>query len=260
MKVRLLVAYDGAAFSGFARNLGIISVAETLETMIGAICGEPIVVTGAGRTDKGVHARGQVVSFEAPETLDPAVVQRSITKRTGGSIVIHEAAVAEPEFDARFSARWRRYRYTIVNRPMPEVDLRHTAWHVREPLSMEAMLEATAHFVGSHDFTAFCRRPSGTLPGQVSLVRRVISAEWSEAGNDILRFEITASAFCHQMVRSIVGTLVDVGRGHLSAHSIPAILEGGDRSRAGQLAPPHGLSLHEVGYDASGSDGSFAQE
>jgi len=248
MKVRLLVAYDGAAFSGFARNDGIVSVAETLETMIGAICGEPIVVTGAGRTDKGVHARGQVVSFDAPDTLDPAVVQRSITKRTGGSIVIHEAARVDADFDARFSARWRRYRYTIVNRTMPEVDLRHVAWHVSEPLSMEALLEATPHFLGSHDFSAFCRRPKGTAPGQVSMVRKVLSADWSEIDDDILRFEITASAFCHQMVRSIVGTLVDVGRGHLAADSIPSILEGRDRSRAGNLAPPHGLSLHEVGY------------
>ena len=248
MRVRLLVAYDGAAFSGFARNLDVVTVAETLESMIGSICGVPVIMTGAGRTDKGVHAYGQVVTFDAPDTLDLGVVQRSVTQRTGGDVVIREATVVEPTFDARFSARWRRYRYTVVNRALPEISMRRTAWHVAEPLSLAAMRQGAIPVVGLHDFSSFCRRPKRDDGVEVPLVRNVLAADWDEIDRGILRFEITASAFCHQMVRSIVGTLVDVGRGHLTAGSIAAIIASRDRQRAGQLAPAHGLSLHEVGY------------
>lgn len=251
MRVRLLIAYDGAAFSGFARNLDVVSVAETLESMIGAICGTPVTMTGAGRTDKGVHAHGQVVTFDAPDTVDLGVIQRSVAQRTGGDIVIRDAEIVDESFDARFSARWRRYRYTVVNRPLPEISLRSTSWHMVEPLSLAAMRQGAIPFVGLHDFSSFCRRPKRDDGTEVPLIRTVLSADWAEIGHGVLRFEITATAFCHQMVRSIVGTLVDVGRGHLTAGSIAAIIASRDRQRAGQLAPSHGLSLHEVGYGSN---------
>ena len=248
MRVRLLVAYDGSCFSGFARNQGVITVAETLEEYIGAICRAPVTVTGAGRTDKGVHASGQVVSFDAPDDLDLERLQRSLNSRGAGRLVVREVVEADPSFDARFSAIWRRYRYTIVNSAFPDVVGRHTSWHVHEPLSVEAMEQACAPLVGLHDFACFCRRPKRDDGIEVSLVRTVKSAGWKRGAGDELIFEITASAFCQQMVRSIVGTLVDVGRGQLTAAAMVEILRRGDRQRAGQVAPPWGLSLYEVGY------------
>jgi tRNA pseudouridine38-40 synthase len=248
MKVRLLVSYDGSCFSGFARNQGVVTVAETLEEYIGAICRTPVTITGAGRTDKGVHAYGQVVSFDGPDDLDLARLQRSLNSRGAGRLVVREVVEEASSFDARFSATWRRYRYTIINSAFPDVASRHTSWHVHEPLSVEAMEQACAPLVGLHDFACFCRRPKRDDGIEVSLVRSVTAAGWKRGAGHELIFEITASAFCQQMVRSIVGTLVDVGRGQLTAASMVEILRRGDRQRAGQVAPPWGLSLYEVGY------------
>ncbi len=161
---------------------------------------------------------------------------------------------AEPvadDFDARFSAQWRHYRYDIWNAPYPNPLLVTRAWHVAHPLDVDAMRAAASALLGEHDFSSFCRRPKVAAGDpQPTLVRNVHAVGWGVADLEgpVLRFEIHANAFCHQMVRSIVGTLIDVGTGKLNPDDIAAILAARDRSAAGQVAPPHGLTLWEVGY------------
>jgi tRNA pseudouridine38-40 synthase len=203
----------------------------------------------AGRTDAGVHAWGQVVTFDAAaEALDLEALQRSVNRMCAPSIVVREITVEVADFDARHSARARRYRYTIVNRPVADPFLAGTAWHVTEPLDLPAMRLACDPLFGEHDFGSFCRKPK--LPDGVaySMVRRVIDASWHDLGEGILRFDIEATAFCQQMVRSIVGTLVDVGVGKKKAGDMAAILRGQDRALASPPAPAHGLVLWEVVY------------
>jgi tRNA pseudouridine38-40 synthase len=254
VRVRMVIAYDGGPFHGFAANAGVATVAGTLEHTIERVIGHRVTITGAGRTDRGVHAWGQVISFDAPsESLDLVALQRSINQLCGGPIVVREASVADADFDARFSARARVYRYTIVNRPVPDPFLGGTSWWIEQPLDLRAMRLACDPLIGEHDFASFCRRPKprssgGYEAGEASLVRRVLDARWDPLDDDVLRFTIGATAFCHQMVRSVVGTLVEVGQGKKRAGEMAGILRATDRSQAGQLAPAHGLCLWEVIY------------
>ena len=213
----------------------------------------PVELVGAGRTDAGVHGWGQVVSTDLAATTDLADLTRRLNKMCAPAIAVRDAQWADPEFHARFSAQWRRYRYHVWNSPTPHPHLATTTWHVAAPLQVWAMNLACDPLIGEHDFAAFCRRPK-VDDGQVeaSLVRRIVAAHWREVdtewGPGLLRFEITAKSFCHQMVRSIVGTLVEVGSGRRHAGAMRSILLSGDRAVAGQVAPPHGLCLWEVGY------------
>lgn len=249
-RVRLLVAYDGSAFRGFARNVGVITVAGELEAHLSRVFRTPITVTGAGRTDAGVHAWGQVVTFDAPrDQVDTDRLLRSINAVCGPALAVREVELVSDDFDARFSARWRRYRYSILTSVAPNPFLAATSWHLVTPLAVEDMDRAGRDLVGQHDFASFCRCPPTPPDGRVpSLERTVTDVRWFRPGDDLLVMEITARAFCHQMVRSIVGTLVDIGRGRIAPDAIPDILAARERRQAGQLAPPQGLSLHEVGY------------
>jgi tRNA pseudouridine38-40 synthase len=211
---------------------------------------QPIDLTGAGRTDTGVHAWGQVVSGDLPDDTDLDDLGRRLNKLCAPAIAVRDLAWVDAGFDARFSATWRHYRYDVWNGSTPNPLLASRAWWVPQPLARWALQAACDPLIGAHDFASFCRRPK-TAAGEPepSLVRRVLSARWSElADPDHLRFEIRANAFCHQMVRSIVGTLVDVGLGKASPGDIRGILVRRDREAAGQVAPPHGLVLWEVGY------------
>ncbi|MGE3441666.1 MAG: tRNA pseudouridine(38-40) synthase TruA [Acidimicrobiia bacterium] len=248
----MTVAYDGRGFSGFAANEGVATVGGTLATTLGRILrtGAPVAVTCAGRTDAGVHGWGQVVSFDAPVAalerrgLDGLV--RSCNAMMAPAIAVRDARFVPSDFDARFSAVWRRYRYTVLNSATPSPFEAATAWHLPHHLDIDEMNLGCDPFIGEHDFSSFCRRPRTDAP--VSMTRRVFDAGWTDLGDDRLRFEIRANAFCHQMVRSIVGLLVDVGLGKRRAGEIAAVLRARDRSAAGQIAPPHGLCLWEVGY------------
>jgi tRNA pseudouridine38-40 synthase len=225
------------------------TVVGELQGFLGRIFGDEPELVMSGRTDAGVHAWGQVLSADLPDDADLDRIQRSINAKFGPEIVVRDLAPADDDFSARFSAKGRGYRYQIVNREVPDPFLAPTAWWVPVPLDVEAMNAGAAHFVGEHDFSSFCRRPKGKLESEVSLVRRVRSTGWSthEPG-DVLRFEIEGSAFCHQMVRSIVGFLVVVGRGKRQADEVPAVLAARDRAAAEQPAPPHGLTLWSVTY------------
>jgi tRNA pseudouridine38-40 synthase len=246
----MTVAYDGTDLHGFAAQPGLRTVAGLLEEALERVLGHRVALTGAGRTDKGVHAWGQVVTFDAAATspLDPVALGRALNKLCGPAIVVRDVATAAPDFDARFSARGRLYRYTVVNREVPDPFRQRTAWWVPQPLDLAALRLASDPLIGEHDFTSFCRRPKTSGEREVSLVRRVLDARWVDEGEGVLRFEIEASAFCHQMVRSLVGTLVAMGRGERRPGEMLAILQARDRRFTTNIAPPHGLCLWEVRY------------
>jgi len=244
-RVRMTVAYDGRGFHGFAAQAGHKTVGGALATAIRKVLGHPVELTCAGRTDKGVHAWGQVVSFDAEEFgLDLLALQRSLNRMLAPAIVVRSAERAPSDFDARFSARARRYRYTVLNRPLPDPFLAAYSWHVEQPLDCRALTLACDPIIGEHDFSSFCRLPND----EASLVRRVTDARWVGVDDGVLRFDIEATAFCHQMVRSLVGTMVAIGRGRRKAGDLAATLRARDRAAAAQPAPPHGLCLWEVLY------------
>ena len=247
-KVKLVVAYDGTDFSGFAvqRNQpGIRTVGGVLGDAIATVLRHEVELTCAGRTDAGVHAWGQVVSFPASPGLDPSRLQAGINSMLGPEVVVRSCEVVAPQFDARHGATWRQYRYTILNRPVTDPFRDRFVWHVADPLDLHTLRLAADPFVGERDFTAFCRKgPEGS-----SLFRRVYESRWIDEGDGVLRYEIRANAFCWQMVRAIVGTQVEIGQGKRRPGDLMAIMRAGDRNAAGQLAPPRGLCLWDVGYD-----------
>ncbi|HSL58594.1 MAG TPA: tRNA pseudouridine(38-40) synthase TruA [Acidimicrobiales bacterium] len=247
-RLRLVVAYDGAPYRGFAANAGVPTVGGTLAEALRTVLGHPVELGVAGRTDAGVHARANVVHVDTRPGVDLVRLQRSLNRLLRPTIAVAEVAVAPPGFDARHSARARTYRYTVLNRPVPDPLRAATSWHVEEPLDLAGMRLGCDPLIGEHDFASFCRRPKRPDGEEASLVRRVRAADWTDAGDGVLWFEITASAFCHQMVRSLVGTLVDVGVGRLHAGDLMAILRAPDRHAAGRLAPPQGLVLWSVAY------------
>jgi tRNA pseudouridine38-40 synthase len=243
-RCRLLVAYDGTGFHGFAEQTGVRTVGGALRRALEKVVRDEVALTCAGRTDTGVHAWGQVVTFDAPPGLDPWRVQAAVNGMLGPEIVVRAADLVDGSFDARHSAQWRTYRYTIVNRPVPDPFLARFAWWVPETLDLKLLRLASDPFLGEHDFAAFCRkRPDGA-----STVRRVLGSCWHDRGEGVLVYEVRASAFCWQMVRSVVGTLAEVGHGRKRPGDMMGIIRGQDRQAAGQLAPPHGLCLWEVGY------------
>jgi tRNA pseudouridine38-40 synthase len=251
VRVRMTVAYDGGSFHGFAENEGVPTVAAVLRGAIERVLGHSITLGIAGRTDTGVHAWGQVVTFDAdPTRLDLEVLQRALNSLCRPSIAVRDLAVVEADFHARFSATSRVYRYRVYNESAPNPFVRATSWHVPQPLDLAALRNATIPLVGTHDFTSFCKRTRTVRPPtkEVSFVRAVRRAEWSQGGDGMLIFEIEARSFGRQMVRSIVGTLVDVGLGRRRASEVPAIIAARDRNVAGSVAPPHGLVLWLVRF------------
>ncbi|WCO66639.1 tRNA pseudouridine(38-40) synthase TruA [Iamia majanohamensis] len=251
-RLRLTVAYDGSGFHGFARNVGVRTVAGTLTEALARHLGHPVDLTCAGRTDRGVHAQGQVVTLDVAADRvtrddDLTALVRAVNRMCGPEVAVRDPALVGDDVDARFSATARRYRYLVWNHPEPDPFSARTAWHVPRPLSLPALRLGCDPLIGEHDFSTFCRRPKGREV-EASLVRRVTEAAWHDDGDGRLRFEVEASAFCHQMVRALVGTLVAVGLGRMAAGEVRAAMDARDRSRAGDLAPPHGLTLWTVRY------------
>jgi tRNA pseudouridine38-40 synthase len=250
VRLRMTVAYDGTGYRGFAANRDVRTVGGDLAVAIAKVMGHEVALTCAGRTDAGVHAWGQVVHFDTEAAPDTVALHRSLNKMLAPAVVVRSVEVAPPGFDARRSATGRRYRYTVLNRLLPDPFLAATTWHVAEPLDVRSMALACDAVIGEHDWTSFCRRPPGTEPPAVapSMVRVVRDARWLDLGEGLLRFDIEASAFCHQMVRSLTGTMVAVGKGRTRAGEMSSIIRAQDRSRAAEPAPPRGLCLWEVLY------------
>ncbi|HEX2052819.1 MAG TPA: tRNA pseudouridine(38-40) synthase TruA [Actinomycetota bacterium] len=239
---RMVVAYDGAPFHGFARQPDVETVQGTIESAMQKVLGTPIATSAAGRTDAGVHALGQVMSFVADAPFDLDKLQQRLNAMCGPAIAILEIAAAPAGFDARFSASSRTYEYGILTRAIHDPFARHTTWHLPHPLDRELMGKAAASLLGEHAFDSFGRVEEGKSP-----VRRVESIDIEHDG-DLTIIRITANSFLQQMVRSIVGTLVQVGTGKIHPDDMDRILHARDRSQAGPVAPPHGLFLVSVEY------------
>lgn len=238
---RLDLAYDGEGFHGFARQPGVRTVQGEVERALARVLRCEVTTSGAGRTDAGVHARRQVMSFHLDGPVDTGRLARSLESLLGAEVAVLALAEAPEGFDARFSARSRSYRYRVLDGPRPDPLLRRTAWHVPGPLDLIPMNRAAGHFVGEHDFSSFCRASGGDM------VRRVLEAGWAREG-DLVVFSVVAASFCHQMVRSAAGFCVDAGRGRVDPDTVPAVLAARDRAAARPIAPPQGLILWEVGY------------
>ena len=251
--LKLVVAYEGTGFRGFAAQPRQRTVAGVLVAAIERFVGHTVVLVCAGRTDAGVHAAGQVVHCDlvpprTGEWTDSELqrLHKSLVKLLAPEVVVRSIELAPADFSARFSATGRTYRYTVLNDPFPDPFLAATAWHVAHPLDLRAMQLACDPLIGEHDFSAFCRRPSE----EAELVRLVRRAEWSVISNSpcLLRFEVEASSFCHQMVRSVVGMMVAVGSGRRRAGDMAAVLRSRDRANTVGPAPAHGLCLWRVDY------------
>ncbi len=237
---RLDLAYDGSAFHGYALQPKLRTVQGDLEAALAPYTGGvPTFV--AGRTDKGVHAAAQVVSFACPQ-LDTARVVRSLNAQLAPEIAVSAVTLVDDDFHARFSATGRAYRYRIRNAGVHQPLTSHIEWLVVDRLDVEAMHEAVAALIGEHDFAAFCRKTGGA-----PTTRRVEWVGWLRE-SDRAELAIGASSFCHQMVRSVVAVSVDIGRGRLNTVDMETILRSRDRSTGRGVAPPHGLTLSAVAY------------
>jgi tRNA pseudouridine38-40 synthase len=245
----LTVAYDGSAFAGFARQDGPETVQGRLEDALRTVLRREVVLACAGRTDAGVHALGQVVSFEsAPGDPDDASLLRSVNALAGTRIVVTGVRRASPGFDARHSATAREYRYRIVTGPVPPLFLAGRAWWVKDRLDLDAMREGAERLLGEHDFRSFCVTASAEGRRTVRDIDVLEIAQTVEMGEQCVVVRVVGRSFLHSMVRIIVGTLVEVGRGRRPAPWVADALEARDRAAAGQTAPPEGLTLWRVEY------------
>jgi tRNA pseudouridine38-40 synthase len=243
--LRLTVAYDGTDLHGWARQRdpAIRTVEGEILSVLRPVVREDVRLSVAGRTDAGVHARGQVVSFASDGRIAPDQIAAALNERLAPEIVVFDASWAQAGFDARFSATAREYRYRINAGAFPDPFSSRFEWHRPVELSLARMRAAALHLVGEHDFSSFCRRPGEDRSTVRDLQRLAVVRE---RGRYV--FSVRGNAFLHQMVRSVVGTLVAVGEGRLDPDQIPAILGARDRSAAGPVAPAQGLTLERVVY------------
>jgi tRNA pseudouridine38-40 synthase len=242
-RMRVVVAYDGTDFFGWQRQPGMRTVQGCLEDGIKELLGEEVFVRGAGRTDAGVHADGQVASFALMSRIPCHGFLRGLNSILPMDVALVEVADAPPEFDARFSARGKVYRYTVWNHMVRSPRHARTTWHVRRTLDMTLIRDAAAALVGEHDFRAFraadCERRT---------TRRILRRLDVDRQGALLTIDVEATAFLKNMVRILVGTLVDVGRGLITPDAVTRMLETGDRKAGGMTAPAQGLSLLRVLY------------
>jgi tRNA pseudouridine38-40 synthase len=242
--LKLTLAYDGTSYVGWQRQAAGESIQGLLERALMPFDGTPIVVHGAGRTDAGVHALGQVASLQFAPAHDPATVLKALNARLPVDVRVLAVEVVPDDFHARFSATGKTYRYQIRNAPIANPFERLYEWHLSEPLDIPAMQQAARALVGRHDFAAF--QSAGT---EVSSTVRTMHRAEVRGENDVLTFEISGDGFLRHMVRALAGTLVDVGRGTRAPENMARLLGGAARSDAGATAPPHGLFLMSVHYD-----------
>lgn len=238
---KLVLAYDGGGFHGFARQPGRRTVEGVLIQALERVLRRRPKLSVAGRTDAGVHAWGQVISFEAEG--DPKAIQRALNGMLAPEMVVRSGARAPDGFDARKSATARHYEYSVRTAGLANPFTAPYEWHLPGTYGVTAMRAAARHLVGEHDFASFCRSPRDGRSTFRTLQRLSVRT----LGDD-LRFRASADGFLHQMVRSLVGTLVAVGEGRIDPGSMPAILAARDRSAAGPVAPPDGLTLVSVTY------------
>lgn len=244
----LTISYDGSGFAGFARQPGQITVQGRVEDALKAVLGEPVETVGAGRTDAGVHALGQVVSFQFDARLESARVLRALNALSGDGIVVTGLRFAPEGFSARHSAIAREYRYRIAPGPVPPLFLASYSWWVKRSLDLGAMREAGALLLGEHDFKSFCVSASAEGKPTHRRIDVIEIAPETVLGEHSIVLRIAGNAFLHSMVRAIAGSLVDVGSGRRDVSWMAEALAARDRGAAGQTAPAHGLTLWQVTY------------
>ncbi|HEX6463433.1 MAG TPA: tRNA pseudouridine(38-40) synthase TruA [Vicinamibacterales bacterium] len=242
--MRLTIAYDGTGFVGWQRQETGESVQGLIEDALARIEGNVVTLHGAGRTDAGVHALAQAASARIAAGLDDETLARALNANLPPSIRVNSVETVPDDFHARFSAAGKTYEYRIWNGPAIPPFVRLYAWHVPQPLDLARMNKACGAIVGEHDFAAF--QGTGTRPH--STVRRVTAAHWRADGSAVT-FEISGTGFLRHMVRSLAGTLVEVGHGRRAADDLARLLATPDRAEAGRTAPPHGLFLVSVLYN-----------
>ena len=243
-RIKLTIEYDGTGYRGWQVQLSGPTVQGAIEEKLTSITGERIHVIGSGRTDAGTHAFAQVAHFTTAARIDVASMKRALNSLLPPEIVIRKAEEVADDFHARKHAKAKVYEYRILNRETRSALYYRYAWHIPYPLDLEAMQEAARTLIGEHDFASF--RSVGT-PTRTA-VRTVFRAEWRREDEGLLLFEIEANGFLKQMVRAIIGTLVEVGKRKIDRKEFEAILQSRERKNAGPTAPAHGLFLKEVKY------------
>ena len=248
MRLRLDIAYDGTEFHGWAAQRGLRTVQEELEAWIPRVLrlSEPVSLTCAGRTDAGVHARGQVAHLDLPEVadIDRTIADLAYRLRNvlPADLVVRRVSLAPPGFDARFSAIWRRYVYRIAD-STPDPLLRIHVTPLRTELDLQRINAAASRLTGLHDFAAFCKQREGA-----TTIRNLLQLSARRTWGDVAEITVRADAFCHSMVRSLVGALVAVATGRRDAAWLVGLLDAGERVGEIRVMPPGGLTLEEVGY------------
>jgi tRNA pseudouridine38-40 synthase len=254
--LKLTISYDGTDFAGWQRQAAARTVQAAIEDALKPIEGGRVIITGAGRTDAGVHAAGQVASVSLESAIPLADLQRALNATLTDDVRVVEIAETEQHFNARFDARAKTYRYSICCEAVMPPPLRRYAWHVPQHLDPAAMNAAAALIVGEHDFSAFQGAGSGVktkvreirLSTVVQFPMPWILPDTTDSTALMLQYQVTGTGFLRHMVRNIVGTLVDVGRNRRPVDDMRAVLLSRDRSRASATAPPHGLTLWRVDY------------
>lgn len=241
---KLILEYDGSSYHGWQRQQGVLTIQEVIESRLEVMLRNPIRVRASGRTDAGVHARGQVVNFYAHTRMQPQEIMQGLNSLLPADIVVLAAEEVPDSFHARFSARSKIYEYRILNRPQPSALERNRAWHIRHELDMAAIEQCLLSITGRHDFSAFMGAGSSVKSTERCIHRAQLLVY--EPHHVVFMFE--ADGFLKHMVRNLVGTLVDVGKGKLTPATFSEILAGRDRRLAGMTAPAHGLCLIAVVY------------
>ena len=249
------VSYNGKPFCGFARQNEVLTVQGDIERALQIVFHREVLTTCAGRTDSGVHAKGQVISFEisseeaADQRFQPQKLTSALDSLTHNDIHVFDGKRVADDFSARHSAKSREYSYFICNQPTPSVQFCDGSWHIAKPLDVTAMNEACKYLLGEQDFKSFCVAQSAEKLN--STCRNIISASAKKHhvfGDDLIEIKICGNAFLHSMVRSIVGTLVSIGDGNNSPEWIKEVIDAKNREKAGQCAPPNGLFFMKVNY------------
>lgn len=243
-RFKLTIAYDGTSFVGWQRQASGTSIQALLEETFAVLEGQPVAVTGAGRTDAGVHALGQVAHVSLQRDINAATVVRALNDHLPPTVRVHDAVEVPATFHARFDASAKRYRYRIWNQPVLSPFERAYTWHIPGPiLDVDAMTAAAARLEGRHDFTAF-----QTAGAETHTTERVVFSSRITAERPLITYDVRGDGFLRHMVRSIVGTLVEIGRGRYPAEWITEVLLSRDRRRGGRTAPACGLILVGVEY------------
>lgn len=241
--IKIVVAYDGAGYRGWQRQKLKPTVQEVLEEKIGIIANEKVKVIGSGRTDAGVHALRQVAHFKTSSGLDEGRLLYGINSLLPSEIVVKELKEVDKSFHAQHDVVSKIYLYQIYNEAIRSILYRNYAWHIPYSLNLTAMREAADFIVGCHDFSSFCATGTDVIGRERTIMSLDIKSR-----EGLIRLTIMADGFLRYMVRNIVGTLVDVGRGKLEPRGVERILQAKDRKMAGMTAPPYGLFLKEVIY------------